>query len=143
MPPVFGYSPASSARVSAPHNTKIPPPTQIAASGSGPGNLSAIPAGDRKIPDPIVDPTRTATALHIPRRRGRADDVVRFAGDIPNGSANPSRARVAYGAMNPLTREWMFWLAAAACALAEAAIIVSSIRTLSRANAAKAAREAM
>ena len=37
----------------------------------------------------------------------------------------------------------MFWLAAAACALAEAAIIVSSIRALNRSNAAKAAREAM
>ncbi len=37
----------------------------------------------------------------------------------------------------------MFWLAAAACALAEAAIIVSSIRSLDRTNTVKAAREAM
>ncbi len=45
--------------------------------------------------------------------------------------------------MNPLMREWMFWLAAAACALAEGAIIVSSIRSLDRTNIVKAAREAM
>lgn len=37
----------------------------------------------------------------------------------------------------------MFWLAAAACAAAEAAIIVSSIRSLRRADGAKAAREAI
>ncbi len=37
----------------------------------------------------------------------------------------------------------MFWLAAAACALAEGAIIVSSIRSLDRTNIVKAAREAM
>jgi hypothetical protein len=29
-----------------------------------------MPAGERKIPEPIVEPTRTATALHIPSRRG-------------------------------------------------------------------------
>lgn len=45
--------------------------------------------------------------------------------------------------MIPLTREWMFWLAAFACAAAEAAIIVSSVRSLRRSDGAKAAREAM
>jgi hypothetical protein len=30
-----------------------------------------MPAGERKIPEPIVEPTRTATALHSPSRRGR------------------------------------------------------------------------
>jgi heme/copper-type cytochrome/quinol oxidase subunit 2 len=45
--------------------------------------------------------------------------------------------------MNPLTREWMFWLAAIACAAAEGAIIVSSVRSLRRSDGVKAAREAM
>ena len=45
--------------------------------------------------------------------------------------------------MTPHTREWMFWLAAAACAVAELAIIVSSVRTLRRSDGVKAAREAM
>jgi hypothetical protein len=44
-------------------------------SGNGPGILSAIPAGDRKIPDPIVDPTTTAMALHKPMRRGSPEEV--------------------------------------------------------------------
>jgi hypothetical protein len=30
-----------------------------------------MPAGERKIPDPIVDPTTTAVALQTPMRRGR------------------------------------------------------------------------
>jgi hypothetical protein len=29
-----------------------------------------MPAGERKIPEPIVEPTRTAIALHNPSRRG-------------------------------------------------------------------------
>jgi hypothetical protein len=29
-----------------------------------------MPAGDRKIPEPMVEPTRTATALQRPSRRG-------------------------------------------------------------------------
>jgi heme/copper-type cytochrome/quinol oxidase subunit 2 len=45
--------------------------------------------------------------------------------------------------MNPLTRYWMFWLAATACAVAEAAIIISSVRSLRRSDGAKAAREAI
>ena len=45
--------------------------------------------------------------------------------------------------MNAPTREWIFWIAAAACALAEAAIIFSSIRSLRRADGAKAVREAV
>src|SRR5438034_694698 len=35
------------------------------------GILSAMPAGERKIPLPIVDPTRTATALKRPSFLGR------------------------------------------------------------------------
>src|SRR6476469_8074234 len=72
-PPVRGNAPATSASVSAPQRTKIPPVTQMARSGSGPGSLSAMPAGERKIPEPMVEPTRTAMALHIPSRRGSAD----------------------------------------------------------------------
>lgn len=45
--------------------------------------------------------------------------------------------------MNPLTRYSMFWVAAGACAVAEAAIIISSVRSLRRSDGAKAAREAM
>ena len=37
----------------------------------------------------------------------------------------------------------MFWLAAAACAVAEGAIIISSLRPLRRAQGMKAVREAM
>ena len=62
---------------------------------------------------------------------------------FPNGSANACRARVAYGAMNQLSREWMFWTAAAVCALAEGAIILSSVRSLRRADGKRAARETM
>jgi hypothetical protein len=43
---------------------------QMISSGSGPGIRSAIPAGDRKIPEPMVDPTTTAIALQRPIRRG-------------------------------------------------------------------------
>jgi hypothetical protein len=48
--------------------------------------LSAMLAGDRKIPEPIVEPTRTATALHRPSRRGseearaKSDSVVAIGG---------------------------------------------------------------
>ena len=45
--------------------------------------------------------------------------------------------------MIPLTREWMFWLAAVACTAAEAAIVVSSVRSLRRSDGAKAVREAI
>src|SRR2546423_12643816 len=69
-PPVRGNAPATSANVNAPQRANNPPVSQIASSGAGPGSLSAILAGDRKIPEPIVEPTRTATALHNPRRRG-------------------------------------------------------------------------
>jgi hypothetical protein len=46
--------------------------------GSGPGIRSAMPAGDRKMPDPIVDPTTTAVALQTPIRRGRPEDTGEF-----------------------------------------------------------------
>lgn len=43
--------------------------------------------------------------------------------------------------MNQLVREWIFWVAVAGCAVAEIAIIISSIRSLSRADGRNAARE--
>src|SRR5215211_7327287 len=71
MPPVAGSSPESSASVSAPHSANSPPATHTDMSGSGPGSLSAMPAGERKIPEPIVEPTSTATALQRPSWRVR------------------------------------------------------------------------
>jgi len=65
-PPVSGKAPDSSASVSAPHSANSPPATHTAINGSGPGNLSVTPAGDRKMPEPIVEPMSTATALHRP-----------------------------------------------------------------------------
>ena len=65
-------APASSAKVRAPQSAKMPPVAQTARRGNGPGSLSAIPAGDRKMPEPIVVPTRTAIALHRPNRRGNS-----------------------------------------------------------------------
>jgi len=38
--------------------------------GSGAGTRSAMIAGVRKMPPPMVEPTSTATALHRPSRRG-------------------------------------------------------------------------
>ena len=69
MPPVRGSALAISAIVSAPQIAKIPPTTHAISIGSGPGNLSAIPAGERKMPEPMVDPITTAIALHSPMLR--------------------------------------------------------------------------
>ena len=49
-----------------------PPKTQSASTRSGPGTRSAIVAGERKMPEPMVDPTRPATALQSPTGRGKA-----------------------------------------------------------------------
>src|SRR6188508_131347 len=72
MPPVFGYELATSASASAPHIARMPPTTQTASIAPGPGNRFAIPAGERKISDPIVIPTTMVTALQRPRRLGSA-----------------------------------------------------------------------
>ena len=71
MPPVSGSALATSASVSAPQSAKIPPAAHTASIGRGPGSLSAMPAGERKIPEPIVEPMTTATALQKPMRRAR------------------------------------------------------------------------
>src|SRR5690348_4429341 len=70
-PPERGNSAASSAYVSAPHNASRPPSTHTPNIGSGAGTRSAMTAGVRKIPLPMVEPTSTATALQKPSRRGR------------------------------------------------------------------------
>src|ERR1700693_1534668 len=88
-PPVRGSAPAISASVNAPQRANIPPVSQIANSGSGPGSLSAMLAGDRKIPEPIVEPTRTATALHNPRRRG-SDEARTKAESVVGDEAPPT-----------------------------------------------------
>src|SRR6266536_2398078 len=69
-PPDRGNSAASSAYVSAPHNASRPPSTHTPNIGSGAGTRSAMIAGVRKMPPPMVEPTSTATALHRPSRRG-------------------------------------------------------------------------
>jgi hypothetical protein len=53
------------------------------------GSLFAMPAGDRKIPEPIVEPTRTATALQRPRRRG--SDELRANASLSSRIAKKSR----------------------------------------------------
>jgi len=45
--------------------------------------------------------------------------------------------------MNQFSREWVFWAAVAVCALAESAIILSSIRSLRQADGRSAVRETM
>ena len=69
MPPVCGSALATSAMVSAPQRANSPPATHTAIIGSGPGSLAAMPAGDLKMPDPMVDPMTTATALQTPSLR--------------------------------------------------------------------------
>ena len=88
MPPVCGRALATSASVSAPQRAKIPPATQDMSIGTGPGSLSAMPAGDRKIPEPTVEPMTTAMALQRPMRRSRpevgvADMRRSYAGGLP------------------------------------------------------------
>src|ERR1051326_2350044 len=67
----------SSAKESAPHKERRPPPAQSARIASGFGTRRAIAAGVRKIPEPIVMPTTTPIALQSPSFRGN-DDVTSF-----------------------------------------------------------------
>ena len=70
MPPERGNSTASSAIVSAPNSTTSAPTIHSSAIAPTEPTCSATVLGTRKIPLPIVDPTRTAAALQIPSRRG-------------------------------------------------------------------------
>ena len=71
MPPVSGSAAAISARERAPHNVMAPPATHRPIITKGLGAWREIPAGDRKIPEPMVMPTTSATELHSPSVRGR------------------------------------------------------------------------
>lgn len=102
-----------------------------------------MPAGDRKIPDPIVEPMSTATALNSPRRRGS-----RESGSAENGGSSMAHntamtARrhhvVCRLARHPLrgqlsriiptfASDVIFWLAALCCALSQIAIVRSALR---------------
>ena len=90
MPPVCGKAPAISASVSAPQSASAPPTTHTESRGSGPGSRSVMLAGERKIPEPIVVPMTTATALHSPNRRGSADGGSTV---VESGMSQYARAR--------------------------------------------------
>ncbi len=77
-----------------------------------------MPAGERKIPDPTVDPTRTATALQSPIRRGRAEG-------INNGTATRDGWRVAFDSIMELHRV-LFWACLSVTVIAELLILRSA-----------------
>src|SRR5580704_6133061 len=54
---------------------------------NGLGTRRAIPAGDRKMPDPIVIPTTIATELQMPSLRGNRST----GGDVPTVGAEAGR----------------------------------------------------
>src|SRR5688572_4095181 len=89
MPPERGKEAASSAYVNAPHNTTTPPRTQARKNSGTSSMRCATVAGVRKIPEPIVDPTSTATALHRPSRRcnrsPKRSEVVEGGGGVGGG----------------------------------------------------------
>src|SRR5947208_6305149 len=70
-PPERGKAAASSEYVNAPHSTTAAPSPQASRNSGTSSTSRATPAGVRKMPLPIVDPTSTATALHRPSRRVR------------------------------------------------------------------------
>src|SRR5207237_10829947 len=79
--------------------------------GSGPGSLAAIPAGERKIPEPMVEPTRTATELQRPSRRGNDDaransESVRCASET---SAARAGSAILYGSAKALSPRVALW----------------------------------
>ena len=79
MPPVSGSAAAISASDRAPHSVTMPPATHRAIISPGFGTFCAIPAGERKMPDPIVMPTTSATELHNPSVRGSLSSPVSMA----------------------------------------------------------------
>jgi hypothetical protein len=70
MPPVSGKAAASSPSESAPHSVTAPPRIQSPIISIGLGTFCAMPAGARKMPEPIVMPTTRATELQSPRVLG-------------------------------------------------------------------------
>src|SRR5260370_33787607 len=78
---------ASSASASDPH--KVTRPTPIQTQMIGPKAFSSaatFPTFDRKIPDPMIDPTTTVTASNRPSTRGRSS-IGRVASVSPADSA--------------------------------------------------------
>lgn len=138
--------------MSAPHREKIPPVTQTASSGNGPGNLSAIPAGDLKIPDPIVLPTKTAIALQSPNWRGSVETRNVVGGAASKGGEDihamlQSGVQSRTGApcyfshiMSPVLLDVIFWISVACCAVAQVFILraVFSVAVRPRSDTADA-----
>ena len=69
MPPVSGIEAESSANDNAPHSTITPPRTQTPIIQIGSGTRSAMPAGVRKMPPPIVMPITSPIELNSPSER--------------------------------------------------------------------------
>ena len=69
MPPVSGIDADSSANDNAPHSTITPPRIQTPIIQTGSGTRSAMPAGVRKMPPPIVMPITRPIELTSPSER--------------------------------------------------------------------------
>ena len=138
MPPVAGIALASSAIVNAPQSAKTPPATHAINIGPGPGSRSAMPAGDRKIPEPIVEPITTAIALQSPMRRwsdgtaagsGATDDVIKrkYGAGLPAGSPSGDNSPM-NATLNAAFLSVLFWICALAVVAAQAMILRSTVR---------------
>jgi hypothetical protein len=129
MPPVFGSALAISAIVNAPQSAKIPPAIHAESIGSGPGSLSAMPAGERKMPEPMVEPMTTAIALHRPMLRwspcGAAGEDIRR--KYPAG-LHGGRVAGDISLMPSLFMTVLFWMAVAAAIIAQGMILRSTVR---------------
>ena len=84
MPPGRGNMAASSATVRAPKRVRRAPRIQRRTTAPTVPPSAAATEGTLKIPDPMVDPMRTAAALQTERRLGRVVAV----GDRHNGVAS-------------------------------------------------------
>src|SRR6266699_2427205 len=123
-PPERGNAAASSEYVSAPHSTTTAPTTQASRKSGTSSTRCATPAGVRKMPLPMVEPTSTATALHRPRRRVRRSPqrsvvggrgaVMKFVNILKSRSFAPAALRTYVS--RPMTRRYtlLAWTAAAA-----------------------------
>ena len=99
--------------------------------GTGPGNLSAMPAGERKMPEPMVDPITTAIALQSPRRRSRvAGGGVAFIRRKYAAGLPPARGAGDNSPMPAVLIAVLFWSATAAVVVAQVMILRSSARVL-------------
>ncbi len=102
-PPERGKAAANSEYVSAPHSTTAAPNTHASRKSGTSSTRCATLAGVRKMPLPMVEPMRTATALHRPRRRvsrspqrsvvGGRGAVMRFENILKTRSFAPAALR--------------------------------------------------